>query len=233
MNAVSPTCELELLSAYLDEELSANETARLEAHLETCHACQNRLQALTRVSETLRSLERAAPPPILEELVLGRREVPGARSWSGRLAQMNEASRRTRSTIGLVFAMVLMLVVFVYLFSLAQSRQAPTSTVISVTSNQLSGAPAPDEALERVVASDFEDPTRLDAWMNEVGVTQVWRQGLIPESALEDLMAVNCASAVDEEPTAVPAAILRIEQGELGCVLRSVPPRAERPPRDR
>ena len=219
MNAAGTTCELELLSAYLDEELSTDEAARLEAHLETCHTCRNRLQGLTRVSETLRSLERAAPPPILEELVLGRREVPGARRWSGRLAQMNEASRRTRSTIGLVFAMVLMLVVFVYLFSLAQSRQAPTSTVISVTSDQLRGAMAPEPELVRVIAGDLEDPAAIQDWMDAMGVDQVWSQGELPTAALTALESVTCP---DSPGAAGRAAVLRYEDDTLRCTIRLV-----------
>lgn len=225
MNTVISTCELELLSAYLDEELSADETARLEAHLETCHACQSRLDGLTRVSETLRSLERAAPPPILEELVLGRREVPGARSWSGRLAQMNEASRRTRSTIGLVFAMVLMLVVFVYLFSLAQSRQGPTSTVISVTSDQLRGVAATEPEWIRVGSSDAVEPATFEAWRSVVGVDEVWRHPDVAVAALADLESLTCAgdAAASVETAVSHVAVLTMEQGELRCTRRLAP----------
>ena len=223
MSAVSTPCDLEVLSAYLDEELSPGETARLEAHLETCHACQDRLRGLTRVSETLRSLERAAPPPILEELVLGRREVPGARSWSGRLAQMNEASRRTRSTIGLVFAMVLMLVVFVYLFSLAQSRQAPTSTVISVTSDHLREAGLGMPELTPVLAGDVVDPAAFAAWRERVAVVEVWRHPDVDPAALAGLATLTCDEA-EGSPTSEAAAdhraVLSMDQGQLRCTRR-------------
>lgn len=227
MSAVSTPCDLEVLSAYLDEELSAGETARLEAHLETCHACQDRLQGLTRVSETLRSLERAAPPPILEELVLGRREVPGARSWSGRLAQMNEASRRTRSTIGLVFAMVLMLVVFVYLFSLAQSRQAPTSTVISVTSDHLREAGLGVPELVPVLEADVAEPGALAAWRASAGVAEVWRHPDVDDAALAGLASLTCdddAAAAGAKTNVDYQAVLDLEQGRLRCTRRVLAP---------
>lgn len=233
MNAVTSPCDLEVLSAYLDEELGADETARVEAHLDTCHACRHRLDGLARVTETLRGLERAAPPPILEEMVLGRREVHGARSWSGRLAQMNESARRTRSTIGLVFAMVLMLVMFVYLFSLAQSRRTPTSTVISVTSEQLGGLPSVDRPLLLVTPQEFPDPAVLRAWQERQGVTEVRRHPAVTAAALVtlDFDALDCASAPSARQAAGQAgtsprliAELSLQDGAIRCALRRAPP---------
>lgn len=48
-------CELpiELLSAYLDGELSEHEKARVEAHLKDCAACREQLSALERIDKGL------------------------------------------------------------------------------------------------------------------------------------------------------------------------------------
>ncbi|MDH4211078.1 MAG: anti-sigma factor [candidate division WOR-3 bacterium] len=49
-------CDLpiELLSAYLDGELSEGEKARVEAHLKDCVACREQLSALQKIEESVR-----------------------------------------------------------------------------------------------------------------------------------------------------------------------------------
>lgn len=52
----------ENLSAYLDGELAAGETARVEAHLRRCPACQRELHALRQTALLLRRAPRPALP---------------------------------------------------------------------------------------------------------------------------------------------------------------------------
>ena len=57
---------VDLLSAYLDQELSPDETDQICDHLEGCPECQHQLDGLGRVVGRLRRLERIAPPQLLE-----------------------------------------------------------------------------------------------------------------------------------------------------------------------
>lgn len=132
MSTTCSTFDAEVLSAFLDAELADEEATEVSAHLEHCVPCRQRLEGLGRVSNSLRGLERVAPPPILDELVLGQLEVGAARSWSRRLDQFAAPSQRTRATIGPMFALVMMLVLLVFLFGEALERRGSQPTVISL-----------------------------------------------------------------------------------------------------
>jgi hypothetical protein len=56
-------CDLpiELLSGYLDGELDVQERARVEAHLKTCPACQQELEALKKVDVQIRNRVHEEP----------------------------------------------------------------------------------------------------------------------------------------------------------------------------
>ena len=71
------------LSAYLDEELSGEERARVASHLETCDQCRGRFQGLQATVEMVRDLDPLLAPEGLREAVGAR--LAGAatsRSWS-------------------------------------------------------------------------------------------------------------------------------------------------------
>jgi len=65
--------DVELLSAYLDNEVGLVEARALESHLQTCIACRGKLKELRGVVHQLSGLDRPAPPPWLVTQV--RREV--------------------------------------------------------------------------------------------------------------------------------------------------------------
>lgn len=72
------------LPAYLDRELAAHEQGPLEAHLDGCSRCQERLRELETVSDALRgwdaqSLPAQGAPPRLLHAVLSRIERDGGR----------------------------------------------------------------------------------------------------------------------------------------------------------
>jgi hypothetical protein len=108
----------EILSAYLDEQLSAPERRLAEGHLGGCTDCRNRLEGLRRVAGGLRSLERVAPPAILEHSLRRHLAIDAKeRGLRGRLEDRSLAPRRLPTHFGLVFATVFAFAAILYLFA--------------------------------------------------------------------------------------------------------------------
>jgi len=55
----------DLLSAYLDGELTADEHVAVAAHLDACEACRSEFAATASARASLRSLPQIEPPPAL------------------------------------------------------------------------------------------------------------------------------------------------------------------------
>ena len=75
-----------VLSCYLDAELSAAETSRVNAHLEACAACRVVLSSLRATKQRLAAAPRRAMPPevvaAIEARLTGRRlPFAGAPAW--------------------------------------------------------------------------------------------------------------------------------------------------------
>ncbi|HVS62488.1 MAG TPA: zf-HC2 domain-containing protein [Thermoanaerobaculia bacterium] len=137
----------EVLSAYIDEELTAPERREAEDHLGHCADCQDRLEGLRRVAGGLRSLERVAPPAMLEHglrrhLAIDAKE----RGLRGRLEERSLAPRRLPTHFGLVFATVLAFAVILYLF--AQALDVRQNGSIGAVGAEFEGA-RPAVAFER------------------------------------------------------------------------------------
>ncbi|MBE3590023.1 MAG: DUF4349 domain-containing protein [Firmicutes bacterium] len=68
------TCALDRsqLSAYLDQELTAEERAAVEAHLAACAECREEFASLGRVVQALRGLPEAQPPEGFREALRAR-----------------------------------------------------------------------------------------------------------------------------------------------------------------
>jgi predicted anti-sigma-YlaC factor YlaD len=62
----------DLLSAYLDDELSAGEMAAIDGHLVDCVACRDEMEATTWARQVLRGLRQPELPFGLVERVLAR-----------------------------------------------------------------------------------------------------------------------------------------------------------------
>jgi anti-sigma factor RsiW len=76
----------DLLSAYLDGELTARELESVSAHLEGCAECRRELQSLGQVRTLVRDLPPVDPPFGLFERMLRRRNRWGARAGVAALA---------------------------------------------------------------------------------------------------------------------------------------------------
>lgn len=109
--------DLDLLSSYLDGELSGSARRAVEDHVAACPGCRAELERLRRVVARLRGLEREAPPPLLMERV--SREVAVAGRSSGLTARVERALRRlpvessTLVTFGVVIALTAITALFV------------------------------------------------------------------------------------------------------------------------
>jgi anti-sigma factor RsiW len=107
----------ELLSAYLDGELSERRAGTVEEHLEGCTPCRTRLDGMRRVVRSLSRLERVTPPPLLAQRVERRVMLLGpapslAERLEGRLRGLS-----LDSPMVVTFAVVLALAAIVYFFS--------------------------------------------------------------------------------------------------------------------
>lgn len=113
---------VELLSAYIDRQLAGSEATRLEDHLERCDECHGRLEGLRGVVANLRQIEALDPPPELEMAVARRIALTGDREsvfdrFESKLSVFNR-----QSTLLPLFAVVIALGVFMYLFAVALEK---------------------------------------------------------------------------------------------------------------
>src|SRR5262245_15268545 len=132
------------LSDYLDGELSAEETAAVEAHLRECRACNEVLNDLKRVVARAQSLE-ARPP---------QRDLwPGVAARTERLAQ----PKRFSFTVGqLAAAAVLLMAVSAATAIKLATPDAPAATTAMPGQSapaQVAQTPAADAADPRTFAS--------------------------------------------------------------------------------
>ncbi|MCL4426091.1 MAG: anti-sigma factor [Firmicutes bacterium] len=73
----------ELLSFYLDQELSASAQQELTKHLQACPACARELEELRMTTVLLASWEEKEPPPGLHQGIMSRlREAVGPTTTS-------------------------------------------------------------------------------------------------------------------------------------------------------
>lgn len=150
-NAMTCTAWFELVSAAADDQLSADEQARLDAHLAGCASCRSLLGAFERE----RRRRRMAPPVDRGDLVsqvLDRRALDAPRPHPGR-----ELARRSVLAVAVVVAFVLAMT--------STHRATPTSTVDSSELAASAGA-----------LIDAEGQTFDDAEIEiQAGTTVEWR----------------------------------------------------------
>lgn len=99
----SPTCDrvLDLLEPFVDDEVSAEETSLVRAHVERCPACARELSLARRIQSELRTMPQPELPPRLTEdlfdtpTIRQRKRGPGSthrgRSGAGSLRSFPRA----------------------------------------------------------------------------------------------------------------------------------------------
>lgn len=142
---------VELLSSYLDEEVTPTQLRLVEAHLGDCSDCRHRLAGLRAVATGVRRLEAVAPPQALSAAVerrvrLASREEPGRFSFEEGLRRWTG-----QPVLAPAFAVILALGSIVYLFAFGVSKSARNTTRVVVASVPSEGEA---DSLER--SSDFQ-----------------------------------------------------------------------------
>ena len=160
----------ETLSAYLDHELVEEEVAELEAHLESCASCSQRLVGMRQVVRKLHHLERMAPPSTLDQLVARRIALAGESHGLFDRLESSLGSFQRQSNTFMLFCLVIALAVITLLFAhaLDVARQNTMIPVVfegpstprlveppAITDPETGAEVSPAEALEA------EEGTRL------------------------------------------------------------------------
>ena len=103
----------ELLSDYLDGELSGEDLAALELHLESCDECQAELESLRDTLSVLGGLKPAEPPPDFLQQVNQklRRRSKSAFDFSFGLDRKIPFEAVSMVLLGILLALYLLLVV--------------------------------------------------------------------------------------------------------------------------
>lgn len=112
---------IDMLSAYLDRELSVREVTQVEEHLETCTECGVQLDSLGRVVGRLRSLERMAPPQLLEMDV--QRRIALAAPEDNLLGKLDGRLGRLPVQPGILVTFALVFCFAAILFTFAQGLE--------------------------------------------------------------------------------------------------------------
>ena len=172
MTALTPHATTDLLSAYLDGELPAGDGRRVEDHLEACPSCRAELASLHRVVESLRRLERTAPPPALAQDV--QRRIALAAPRPSALGRFEEEMARLRPRIAVMmpFAVVVALAAILYFFAATLERIENRGPAIVIPSREAARAyrePGADAPALRREAGGRAFERAGDGW-REIGL---------------------------------------------------------------
>ncbi len=204
---MSAHATVEMLSAYLDEELTPSEASRLEEHVEACGSCRARLQGMRNVVSTLHHLERMAPPPTLNQVVARRVALAGEeQGLLDRIEQQLDNVQR-QSPIFFLFALTIALAVIVLLFAQAVERhqnatipvifedlapaEATAQQVIAGRTFYLVDAPSPggDRGGETLWVEEGADPAAVDVILS--ATSPMWAELVAEEVELAELTELN------------------------------------------
>jgi anti-sigma factor RsiW len=189
-------CEVEMLSAWLDGELTVAEADRVAAHVETCAECRDELAAMLRVMDELRSLERVAPPPALAAEVSRRVKLEG-RPLRLRALLAEHAGGVLQPGLGFFYAVVVSLAAIAGLVVLAPALerwQAGATAPLAVTAAALSPVGQTQLAAGRELL--WDGATWREAAVREMPTVQVrigtaeWERVRASEPVLDDLWAL-------------------------------------------
>jgi len=131
----------ELITAHLDNELSAEERTIVEAHLETCGRCRHALAAETKLKQQIKVAQREVVVPValrreIESEIAARRAAVAAKADGGFAAWFSFHSWRP------AFAMALLLMSLGIFFFTQSARKDLATVTIDSHRDLLSGKTA-------------------------------------------------------------------------------------------
>ncbi len=136
----------ELLSAYLDRQLAGPEARQLEEHLDRCERCHVRLEGLRKVVTHLQTLDPLTPPSGLQAAVARRIQLSDRQpNLLDRFEQGISIFDR-QSPILAMFAVIIALAMFIYLFSYAL-HQDQSGSIEVIFQDPPGAAAAEDQAI--------------------------------------------------------------------------------------
>ena len=169
----------ELLSAYIDGEVSASETLRVEEHLARCQECQGELASLRSTVGLLRRLPEMAVPRSFSLSEAPQRRPTPTIVWTARLATSVAAVLLVALLLGDIVGLV--------------GQQRTLEDAVSRAEVQVPGAPAPMAA----AAQRSEAPAR--------GIPEATAPELESAPSLAARAAPAPPAAAAPAPAAVPA----------------------------
>lgn len=177
---------VELLSSYMDEEVTPAQLRLVEGHLSACTDCRRTLAGLRAVVAGVRRLEAVAPPPALSAAV-ERRVRLASREESGRFRLEDGLKRWAgQPVLAPAFAIVLALGAILYLFAFGVSRSGRHTTRLVV-------ATAPSEENTDSLGKDNQFRADSEAPAAKLPSTSEAKSPPVSESIAPDREPVRAA----------------------------------------
>ena len=114
---------IELLSSYLDEEVTTRQLRLVEDHLDDCAECRSTLEGLRSVAQSVRRLESVAPPSTLGVATERRLRIAALEEARGLDIERSLGRWLKQPVLAPVFAIVLALAAILYLFAYGVARR--------------------------------------------------------------------------------------------------------------
>jgi anti-sigma factor RsiW len=158
---------VEVISAYVDDELSPRRRTVVDGHLENCSSCRERLAGMRSAVGGVRRLEKVAPPPAIAFRVrqeIARRDARPAGFFARLRSSLSLTTNPALSTpLGMALALLLSVLVFEGRGSWFGPRSLATDTFLNI--ERANGVrPAPEFHVEAA----FGDPLVLPETTSEV-----------------------------------------------------------------
>lgn len=179
------TCEtaIELISAKLDGELTADQAAQLDRHLAQCSACRALLEELTAIHAACEGLD-VTPPPALREQILQNLPAQETAHQKGKVIPFHW---RRWTAMAASFALVALAAW--HLPRLTVSPSIGNTTPPSQTENAgLSSNTAPDEEHPVFTGAGAEESSPAD-----LAASTPSPAVMLPDSVKNDIVDVNSA----------------------------------------
>lgn len=213
---------IEVLSSYLDEEVTPKQLRLVEEHLDECADCRRTLDGLRSVSESVRRLESVAPPPTLGMATEQRLRIAALEESRGLDIERSLGQWLKQPVLAPVFAVVLALGAILYLFSygLAQRDQRTTRVVVASLPSEEA------DAVERIEPSDAPATSEANERRLEVSDVQANLEVVEPSGARQGEILADAAlrptKQVESKRTVEPAAEVQVGRARRSPAAREM-----------